>query len=233
MRKSILTIIAFSLLAGGCATTGSQSGIPPLPERYAMPEVAAPAPQPAEGAIYGGARGLDLYRDSRAREVGDLIMVRVVETSSGKNDANTKTERESTLSGGVTSFFGFEQWLAEKNSRFTPSSTSMRAGMTNDFEGKAGTERKSQVTATISARVVDKTMDGNLVIRGYQEVKVNNETQFIILSGLVRPDDVTADNAVLSTRIADARIEYGGKGVVGDKQQPGWLTRALDVVWPF
>ncbi len=109
----------------------------------------------------------------------------------------------------------------------------MRAEMTNRFDGSGDTERNSRVTATISARVVDKTMDGNLVLRGYQEVRVNNETQFIIISGLVRPDDITSDNSVLSSRIADSRIEYSGRGVIADKQRQGWLSRTIDAVFPF
>jgi flagellar L-ring protein precursor FlgH len=156
-----------------------------------------------------------------------------VETSRANKEANTKTERESTVSGGVSNLFGLENWLANKNRNFSPSLTELRAKLTNDFEGKGETERKSNMLATISARIVDITTDGNLNIRGYQEVKVNNETQHIILSGIIRPQDIDQDNSVLSTHVADARIEYSGQGALGDKQQPGWLARALDSVWPF
>ena len=89
------------------------------------------------------------------------------------------------------------------------------------------------VTATISARVVNVTMEGNLVIQGYRETRVNNETQFIILSGLVRPRDISANNSIKSTHIANARIEYSGTGVISDKQQPGWLAQTVDIIWPF
>ena len=105
--------------------------------------------------------------------------------------------------------------------------------MINDFEGTGETNRDDTLVATISARVIDKTMDGNLVIRGYREIRVNNETQFIILSGIVRPRDVTANNTIQSSKIAEARIEYSGTGIISEKQQPGWFARGLDVVWPF
>lgn len=236
MPRLILSFLACSLaLLAGCATTGQQAGAPApaLPERYGLPEVGQKQAAQPEGSLYNSATGLNLYKDTRACAVGDIILVRIVETSSGKKEAKTKTERESTVSGGVASFFGFEQWVADKNSRFTPSSTELQATLTNDYDGKGNTERKSDVKATISARVIEKTMDGNLVIRGYQEVRVNNETQTLILSGIIRPSDVSADNSVLSSRIADARIEYSGQGILADKQQPGWLARALDVIWPF
>lgn len=233
MPRIAAPLLALCLAAlTGCAAQGQQPAAA-LPERYTLPEAGQKQTPPSEGSIYSAATGLNLYKDGRASAVGDIILVRIVETSSGKKEAKTKTERTSTASGGISSFFGFEQWLAERNSRFSPSATELQATLTNDYDGKGNTERKSDVKATISARVIDKTMDGNLVIRGYQEVRVNNETQTLILSGIIRPSDISADNSVLSSRVADARIEYSGQGVIGDKQQPGWLARAFDVIWPF
>jgi len=236
MRPTFLaTTLGIFLLAGlsGCIGAGGQQA-QQLPERYTLPAPPRIEPARAEGAIYAASNsGLDLYADSRAKRVGDIVLVRIVETSKANKEANTKTERESTVTGGVSSLFGLETWLADKNSRFSPSLTELQAKLTNDFEGKGKTDRKSNVSATISARVIDITTDGNLNIRGYQEVKVNNETQHIILSGIIRPQDVSQDNSVLSTHVADARIEYSGQGAIGDKQQPGWLSRALDSVWPF
>jgi len=229
--RSPLVILLFVALSG-CVGAGGQQA-QQLPERYTLPAPSRTAQAPPEGTIYAANNGLDLYADSRAKKIGDIVLVRIVETSKANKEANTKTERESTVTGGVSSLFGLETWLADKNSRFSPSLTELQAKLTNDFEGKGKTDRKSNVTATISARVIDLTTDGNLNIRGYQEVKVNNETQHIILSGIIRPQDVSHDNSVLSTHVADARIEYSGQGVLGDKQQPGWLARALDSVWPF
>ncbi|MDF1615417.1 flagellar basal body L-ring protein FlgH [Desulfurivibrio dismutans] len=237
MRTYLLLLALLPLWLTGCATLGSggsgdsDSGhaeVPPsqrLPERFALPEPGSPPETPPEGTIYNGNRGLDLYRDNRAREVGDILLVRVVETSSGRKNATTITERDAGINAGITSFFGLDNFVGERSS--------VNAGITTDFEGTGRTSRDSDVTATISARVVDKTMEGNLVIRGYQEVRVNNETQFIILSGLVRPDDINTNNAVNSDRIADARIEYSGKGLLADKQRPGWLSRAVEAIWPF
>jgi len=220
----------------GCMTGTAGQGLardPALPDRYNLPAVPSTKPKPPEGTIYSSAPSLDLYKDSRARQVGDIVLVKIVETSSGKKDANTAVERKSKISGGIAGLFGFEKWLANKNSNFTPSTSSLDAALNSKVDNQAETDRNDNMTATISARVTDVTPDGNLVVRGYREIRVNNETQYIILSGMVRPEDIAADNTVLSSYIADARIEYNGVGVLSDKQQIGWLARALDVIWPF
>ena len=101
------------------------------------------------------------------------------------------------------------------------------------FDGKASTTRANKVTATVAARVVNVMPDGLLQVEGARETKVNNETQYLVVSGLIRSRDVAADNSIMSTQMADAQIAYYGKGVVSDKQKPGWFTRLMDHVWPF
>jgi flagellar L-ring protein FlgH len=229
----ILIAILFALIQTGCssfsATALKQED--PIPPRMTIPSVSTTEAQPPEGSLYNK-KAMNLYQDNRAHQIGDILVVNIVETSSGKKTAKTKTERESTVSGDLTYLFRFANWMHLKDPNINGSQT-IGANLTNDFEGKGETSRNSTVTATISARVIDKTMDGNLIIRGYREIKVNNETQHIILSGMVRPQDISPDNSIRSSHIADARIEYSGVGVVSEKQQPGWLARTLDVVWPF
>jgi flagellar L-ring protein precursor FlgH len=105
--------------------------------------------------------------------------------------------------------------------------------MKNDFKGEGETSRESSMTASISTRVVRVLGNGNLLVAGSRQVKVNAEDQVIVISGVIRPEDIAPDNSVLSTNVADARIEYYGRGVLADKQRPGWLGRVLDWVWPF
>jgi len=230
--KKIIPAITLLLAMAGCVSQTAQAP-PPIPERYSLPLVEEKIAQPSEGSIFT-AKSKNLYQDNRARRIGDIVLVKIVETSSGKKSANTKTTRDSSLTGGISSLFGYEQLLLTgPHSNHTPSLTSLEANMANSFEGKAATDRNSTVTATLSAKVVDIALDGNLIIQGYQEVRVNNETQHIILSGTVRPSDISQDNSILSSNIADARIEYNGTGALASKQQPGWLTNALDVIWPF
>ncbi len=228
-------LVIAALVASGCvaAIDRESSARPDIPAVQGFAGLERERPAPAPGAIFQADGAYNLYRDRRAHRVGDILLVKIVENSSGAKKASTKTERTSTIEGGVTSLFGIEKWLSDRNSRFTPSSTSLKADLTNDFEGTGETKRNSTVTATLSARVVEVTPDHNMIIRGFRQVKVNDETQHLILTGIVRPEDVGADNSILSTQVADARIEYGGTGVISDKQQPGWLARALDVVWPF
>ena len=213
----------------GSAVAGNRE----MSQRFSIPQVQTEKVQPAEGAIFSEGSFRNLYSDRRARRVGDILLVKVVETSSGTKKASTKTERSSALTGGVAALFGVEQWLSDRNSRFTPSSTNLQVSLQNDFDGSGETKRDSTVTATLSARVTNVTSNGNLEIRGYREVRVNNETQFMVVTGLVRPADISQDNSILSSHIADARIEYSGTGVISEKQQPGWLARGLDIIWPF
>jgi len=233
-----MTAVLAVLTAAGCVSTGGQSasGVAEvdsrIPPRYSLPlPVAAPEPPP-EGSIYA-AGDRSLYSDQRARDVGDVIMVKIVENSTADKKASTTAQRTSQVTGGIAALFGIDQWVQKHNANVTPSTSSLDAALKNNFNGTGETKRDSTVTATISARVVEKTMDGKLVIRGYREIRVNNETQHIIVSGIIRPQDVASDNSILSSYIADARIETSGTGVLADKQQPGWLARGLDVIWPF
>lgn len=238
----ILLLVTALLLAvlpvTGCVTAGSRSASGAaevdnrIPPRYSLPLPVTAPETPPEGSIFA-AGDRSLYSDHRAREVGDVIMIKIVENSSADKKASTTAQRSSQVTGGIASLFGLAKWAQNNNTNFTPSTSSLDAALKNNFNGTGETKRDSTVTATISARVVEKTMDGNLVIRGYREVRVNNETQHIIVSGIIRPQDVASDNSILSSYIADARIETSGTGVLADKQQPGWLARGLDVIWPF
>jgi flagellar L-ring protein precursor FlgH len=109
----------------------------------------------------------------------------------------------------------------------------LEAETVNDFESTGETGRNSSVQASVGARVVNVLPNGDLVISGRKDVKINNETQIINLSGVVRPKDISSANRVESTYLANAEIEISGKGVIADKQKPGWMARVIDKVWPF
>lgn len=214
---------------GGCVTE-SQHQTSTLPERHSLPELQNQKMQAEEGSIYSP-RAMDLYADRRAHKVGDILVVEIVETSNGAHEANTETKRSSSISGDLGYLFRFSNWM--KMQEQTPGAKTVEATLANNFKGEGDTDQTSTVTATISARVIDITMDGNLVIQGYRQIRINNDTQHIILSGLVRPDDISPNNSIQSSLIADARIEMNGTGGIADKQQPGWLSRGVDMIWPF
>ncbi|MFH1148683.1 MAG: flagellar basal body L-ring protein FlgH [Pseudomonadota bacterium] len=185
-----------------------------------------------DGAIYAQDAPLRFLVDFRARGIGDIVMVNVVETSSGSKKASTKTSRSTDVEGGVTALLGFDKALEDKNSRFS-ADTMIAGSIKNDFDGSGSTSRNSSVTASISCRVVTVMPNGDLMISGSREIRVNNENQFMVLTGVIRPQDIAADNTILSSYIADARIVYNGRGVLSEKQSPGWLGRILDYVWPL
>jgi len=175
------------------------------------------------------------FQDLRAFKVGDLVTVNIVETSKANKKAATKTGRSSSIDAGITNLLGYETKMRKWGGlpKAFDNTAMFKASMANSFDGSGSTSRDETMTASITARVMEVLPNGNLYIRGTRQIKVNNEVQYITLSGLIRPYDISPDNTVLSTYIADAKIEYTGKGPVSDKQRPGWLIRLLDYVWPF
>jgi flagellar L-ring protein precursor FlgH len=187
-----------------------------------------------EGSLWDKNGSLnDLFTDPKARRIGDIITIDIVETSSAFNKADTNTERTSDISASITNFFGLENNdNFPTSSGFTPFGTV--AGTTsNKFEGEGETNRSGKLDASISARVTDVFPNGNLKILGSRNITINNEKQYIALTGIIRPRDISSDNTILSTYISDANIIYTGTGVINDRQKPGWLASMLDAFWPF
>jgi len=179
---------------------------------------------------------VSLFHDMKARKVGDTVTVRIVEDPEATLNANTKTSRSSSVDAAKLKFLGYMKALAENNSRLAqdPGTDNLiSASLSTAFDGKGSSDRDGHVKAYITAVVEKVLFNGNLYVSGQREVRVNNETQYITLSGIVRPKDISSSNEVSSTYVADARITYSGRGPLADKQKPGWLGRVLDYVWPF
>jgi len=193
-------------------------------------------PKPEEGSLWSEMSEVGLFQDLKARKVGDIVTVRIIEDPEAELNANTKTSRSSSIDAAKLKFLGYMKALAEKNSRLAqdPGTDDLiLASLGTKFDGKGSSDRDGHVKAYITAVVEKVLFNGNLYISGQREVRVNNETEYITLSGVVRPKDITSFNEVSSTYVADARITYSGNGPVADKQKPGWLGRILDHVWPF
>jgi flagellar L-ring protein precursor FlgH len=192
--------------------------------------------RPVEGSLWSEATGISLFPDRRARKIGDIVIVRIVEDPEAELNANTKTSRSSSIDAAKLKFFGYMKALAEKNKRLAqnPGEDDLfTASLGMNFDGKGSSDRDGHLKAYISAVVQKVLFNGNLYVVGKREIKVNNETQYITLSGIVRPEDISPSNEISSTYVADARITYAGIGPVADKQKPGWLGRIVDYVWPF
>lgn len=226
--KNIIIVSVLCVLAG-CATKPSQ------PVQVAPPDApvsgramnyfnAMPA---SEGSLWTESGDM-LFMDRRARRVGDTVIVDIVENTSSQMDANTKTSRETTLTADVAGLTGYKNIYKTLSDDILFDST-----LTSEFDGKGSSDRSGSITASIGARVTEVLPNGNIVVYGRRDMKVNNENQTITVFGIVRPEDVGSDNHVQSTYLADSRIEYIGKGALADRQRPGWGMRIVDKLWPF
>ncbi len=187
-----------------------------------------------EGSLWNDSGEL-FFVDRRARRVGDTIIVDIIENTSSSMDVNTKTSRSTGLESDVPNMLGIMRGLEATNPtvRNGGNTKLLSAEVKNSFDGKAKSDRSGQITASIGAHVTEVLPNGNVVIFGKREMRVNNESQFISVAGIIRPEDIGADNRVKSTYLADARIAYSGRGMLAERQRPGWLTRIVNRIWPF
>lgn len=225
MARTLLFLLA--LLAAGCVTTG-RTVVDASPDWSPPPLERTPVLDADGGFQYGNG---SLYSGRRARGMGDLVTIRVIQSTQAGTTANTSLKRTGTTKAGVTALFGLETAVADIPGGGP--SLALETEATNDFDGSGNTDRMGSVTGTITTRVVDVLPNGHLVVLGKQDVRINNETEVLAITGVVDPRDLATDSSVLSTRVADLRLEYAGIGVVSGKQRPGWFTRILDVVTPF
>jgi len=228
-----ITLILFT----GCAPWANKTSDVPEIKRIREPQFPEyRSSETAEGSLWSETRGITLYPDRRARKIGDIVIVRIVEDPEAKLNANTKTSRSSSIDASKLKFLGYMKALAEKNRRLAQNPGTddlMLASLALKSAGQGSSDRDGHLKAYVSAVVIKILPNGNLYINGKREIKVNNETQYITISGIIRPEDVSPTNEVSSTYVADARIAYSGIGPVSDKQKTGWLGRIIDHVWPF
>ena len=161
------------------------------------------------------ARSASLYSDSRAHEVGDVLTITIAENTSAQSSANTKTQHDDS----VTAFGGtglFDRLFK---------SLSLSANQSRAGNGTGQTTRSGSLVTTLSVVVKEVLPNGTMRVEGSRLVGINRETQHVVFSGLVRPEDVSPDNSVASTQIASVEVHYDGRGIVGDTQRPGILSR--------
>lgn len=221
-----LSLMAFSL--SGCVVQR-----PPMPnDPYYAPVLNIP-PQPDQainGSLYRANAALDLFGDTKASRVGDIITVVLQERTSSSKSANVEITKDNDLTSNNTSggrIFGITPRIGNLN-------LGVDAEFQREFTGESGADQSNQLNGNISVTVVDVYPNGTLAIRGEKWITLNRGNEFIRISGLVRPLDVSPSNTVMSTKIANARIEYSGTGELADAQQMGWLSRFFNsAVWPF
>ncbi len=218
----LLPLVALSV--SGCGMTRA-SQRPPAPIAIVQP-TPPESLAPKKGSIWQTTDRNTLFLDNKARNVGDVITVNIVESAKAVKDATTELKRDNNNSMSLGGALDLTKVL---NSRDTVLN-SATAGSKNDFKGEGNTTRESQFTATVSCLVTQVLANGNLRIEGRRDITLNHENQFILLSGVIRPEDISATNSVTSAQIADARIEFSGDGDIDDQQRPSWINRVFSTV---
>ena len=169
------------------------------------------------------------FHDPRAMHIGDVITVNVSVTDTAKLQNTTSRSRTNSDDANLTNFFGLEKALPNS---MDPTSL-VKMGSDNSNVGTGSIQRQESISMTLAALVAQVLPNGNLVIDGHQQVRVNNELRDMRLSGIVRREDITQDNTVALSQIAEARVIYGGQGTVSDVQQPRYGSQLFDIVMPW
>jgi len=194
------------------------------------PVVPVPVPQkPQNGSLFtDNAANSNLLRDFKARQVGDLVFVDVVEETTANVSSSANRNRDSGNLGGIVPLIG----ALPVNGATTAGSVATELGK-RKFEGKSSTQRTSAVKARITARVIEVLPNGDLRIEAVKQVRINKETEQLAVTGIVRPNDLSAENSVETFFIGDLRVEMNGKGIASADNAPGWLFRFFDKISPF
>lgn len=207
---------AVTALLGGCVIAGD---VRPYPTMAPLQPIMPPQAEPTAGAIYAAGPTLQLYSDRRARDVGDLLTITLLENTTAQTSANTATNKESNLSLGTPSILGAPVTLGGKDI------LSATAKGARDFTGKGNSAQSNRLQGNVTVTVVQRLPNGNLVVQGQKNLRLNQGDELVQVQGIVRPGDISADNTVPSSRVAEARIVYGGRGPVAQSNAMGWLSR--------
>ncbi|RMG97039.1 MAG: flagellar basal body L-ring protein FlgH [Deltaproteobacteria bacterium] len=216
------------LAAAGCAGPVTTYKFPKRtyePGRYDVDQA------DASGLLWG-ATTPNIIEDQRSRRLGDLVIVRIDESADASDSASTKASSESDVEAGISNFFGAVEAFAARHPKVDKDAL-IKALYKSSFKGNGSTTRKGTLRATIACQVKQVLPNGDLFIEGTKTIQINAEEMHLYLSGVVRPYDIDMSNTVPSSRILDPRIDFSGRGVVSDKQRPGFLHRGIDAAWPL
>ena len=185
--------------------------------------------RPANGSLFtADAQGAELLGDFRARRVGDMVFVDVIEGSTANVSSGATRARDSGNYAGLVTAIG-----ALPSPSAAAAAEVLGALGNRKYEGKGATQRTSTLRSRVAARVIEVLPNGDLRIEALKSVKINQETEKILLSGIVRQRDLTADNVVPTTAVGDLHVELNGKGVASADNAPGWLYRFFEKIAPF
>ena len=243
-RLAISALLLASCALGGCSSIDRLSQIGEQPKLSAIDNpttqpgykpVQMPMPKP-EVASYNpnslwrnGSRAF--FKDQRATHVGDLLTVTVNITDKANRSNETQRSRTNKENSGIDDFIGAKT-LGLQAQKVLPGRI-LTADSTSSSDGKGSVNRTEALQTNVAAVVTQVLPNGNLVVEGKQEIRVNYEIRELVVAGIVRPEDIQSDNTIDSNKIAQARIAYGGRGQITDVQQPRYGQQVMDVLLPF
>ncbi len=217
--------VSVLILFVGCAA--KHEHIAPAFPKIPQKNIAQKEQYKTPGSLYTGYD--NLFSDAKAYNVGDVLTILVNEVVSGKGSTNTKSSRVNKMDLSIPTPTIMDKRLPKgKSSIF-----GLNQASTNTFQGKGGTDRSAKLIAKITARVVKVYPNGNIYIVGKKYIKINNDTQYIKISGIVNPIYINPDDTIDSSKISDMYVEYNGKGFLNTTQHPGWLADFIMKIWPF
>ncbi len=221
MRKMLPILL--SVLAVGCSMPNAHdSSLITKPKIPYVEEVPPPEPL-SEGSLW---QDRPVVGDLRANRVNDLVTIKISESTSAISKADVTTARD-----GSNKFSS--STLLNKLPVFGDYTTAGGTATTNKYKGNGTTGRSATFNTTVTARVVKVLNNGNLIFEGFRDIQLNNESQRLYVAGLVDPRRLDAANTTTSDQVAELRVGYGGKGVVDETLKPGFISRLLNLIWPF
>ena len=243
-RLTVAAALAASLAACNAATRLSEVGSGPqlsqIRDPYTQPgyqpvSLPMPTPMPAErnpNSLWrSGSKAF--FKDQRAKQVGDILTVLITINDQAQMANETKKSRDNSENMGLPSLLGLESQFKNALPSAVDPSKLFDASSKSSNDGKGNITRKEQIELKVAALVTQTLPNGNLVIQGRQEVRVNYELRDLNITGVIRPEDITAQNTISYEKIAEARIAYGGRGQLSDVQQPRYGQQIFDIISPF
>jgi len=242
LRVSVLAVL--SLSACGATDRLPQVGSPPSQTTIQTPVAApdsqavsmpmpAPTPEIRQKNSLWSSNRQTFFEDQRANEVGDILTVLVNIDDEAELENETERTRNSSENAGLDNFLGYETALGDVLPESVSNSDLVGVDADSTHTGEGSIEREEEVTVQMAATVTQILPNGNMVIYGRQEVRVNFENRILQIAGVIRPEDISTGNTISHEQIAEARISYGGEGQITDVQQPRYGQQVYDILFPF
>lgn len=245
-KIKLLSTVSALLLLSACsaaerlANVGEAPDLAPIKnpaENGQYQVVSMPMPEIKEvitekNSLWGGDRQT-FFKDQRANNIGDILTVTIDIDDEAELENESERSRSSSEDANLNAFLGNELKLGEIFPEGIDPTNLVDAGSTSSSSGEGSIEREEEIRVTLAATVTQILPNGNMVIQGRQEIRVNFEKRILELAGVIRPEDITTNNSIPYDRIAEARISYGGKGQITDVQQPRYGQQVYDILFPF